>query len=212
MGISLFLKSLMIGFLMCLPLGPIAVLCIHRTLKGGRMHGLVSGLGAATADALYSLIAVLGLGIISNFLVKEQMWVRVIGGILLIYIGVRIFLSQPAKKETPAGDQPYFRNFISAFVLTLTNPLTFWALAAIFAGLGLVGEDINHVSAGLIVAGIFVGATLWWFILSNIANMLRGILEHGMLKLLNRIIGILIVCFGVFVLVSLVIYLYLQPT
>lgn len=205
MAVSLFLKSLTIGILMSVPVGPIAILCIHRTIKGGRMHGLVSGLGAATADGIYSLIAVLGLGIISNFLIREQMWVRVIGGILLIYIGVKVFLSEPVERKTLSSDPAYFRNFISAFVLTVTNPLTFWAFAAIFAGLGLVGKDINHVSAGLIVAGIFVGAMLWWFILSNIANILRGILEHKMLKLLNRFIGVIILCFGVFVLVSLVI-------
>lgn len=204
MNIGLFFKGLVVGFLISTPVGPIGVLCIQRTLNKGKLHGIVSGLGAATADAIYGFIAAFGLTFISNFLVKEQMWLRLVGGIFLCYMGVRVFLSKSEQRTAPADSTSYVRDYVSVFFLTLTNPITFLAFAATFAGLGLVNLIEHHIAALLLVAGIFVGAGLWWLILSSItATFLRKLL-YSRPAWLNKISGIVIIVFGLFVLLTLI--------
>jgi threonine/homoserine/homoserine lactone efflux protein len=205
MNIGVFLKGLFVGFLMSTPVGPIAVLCIQRTLSKGKLHGIVSGLGAATADAIYGFVAAFGLTFVSNFLVKEQMWLRLVGGIFLCYMGVKVFLFKSEQRSAPTDSTSYVRDFLSAFFLTLTNPITFFAFAATFAGLGLVRMIEHHLAALLLVAGIFVGAGLWWLIVSAITATFLGRLLYNRPAWLNKISGIVIVVFGLFVLLSLII-------
>ncbi|HUW19478.1 MAG TPA: LysE family transporter [Sedimentisphaerales bacterium] len=204
MDSSIFFKGIVVGFLVATPLGPIAVLCIQRTLNEGKIHGMVSGLGAATADALYGLIAAFGLTFVSNFLVKEQLWLRVGGGILLCYMGGRIFLSRPVQRAASGNGASYTNNYISTFLLTLANPGTFIAFAAMFAGFGLVQANGHYASAGLLVAGVFVGSEIWWLILSSVAATFLQRLGYGKLSWLNKIAGIVIAGFGLFVLLSLI--------
>lgn len=204
MNIGLFLKGLLVGFLISTPVGPIGVLCIQRTLNKGKLHGIVSGLGAATADAIYGFVAAFGLTFVSNFLVKEQMWLRLVGGIFLCYMGVRVFLFKSEQRTAPGDSTSYVRDYMSMFFLTLTNPITFFAFAATFAGLGLVSLIEHHIAALLLVAGIFVGAGLWWLILSGItATFLRKLL-YSRPAWLNKISGIVIIVFGLFVLLTLI--------
>jgi threonine/homoserine/homoserine lactone efflux protein len=200
-----FLKGLLVGFVLCTPAGPVAGLCIGATLKSGRLHGVISGLGSATADVFFSLTAILGLGIISGFLVKEQMWFRFFGGVFLVYMGLKKLLSHSAQKTNSSSNLGHLGNFFSAFFLTLTNPLNFLAFAAVFAGLGFAREDIGYVSIAILVSGIFTGASVWWITLSTVANILKNQLSQQKLELLNRIIGIIIAGFGLFALASLVI-------
>jgi threonine/homoserine/homoserine lactone efflux protein len=204
MNIGLFFKGLLVGFLISTPVGPIGVLCIQRTLNKGKLHGIVSGLGAATADAVYGFIAAFGLTFVSNFLVKEQMWLRLAGGIFLCYMGVRVFLFKSEQRTAPGDSTSYFRDYVSMFFLTLTNPITFFAFAATFAGLGLVSLIEHHIAALLLVAGIFVGAGLWWLILSGITATFLGKLLYSRPAWLNKISGIVIVVFGLFVLLTLI--------
>jgi threonine/homoserine/homoserine lactone efflux protein len=204
MNIGLFFKGLVVGFLISTPVGPIGVLCIQRTLNKGKLHGIVSGLGAATADAIYGFVAVFGLTFISNFLVKEQMWLRLVGGIFLCYMGVRVFLLKSEQRTTPGNSSSYVRDYVSVFFLTLTNPITFLAFAATFAGLGLVNLIEHHIAALLLVAGVFVGAGLWWLILSGLTATFLGKLLYGRPAWLNKISGIVIVVFGLFVLLTLI--------
>jgi threonine/homoserine/homoserine lactone efflux protein len=205
MNISIFLKGLLVGFLVSTPVGPIAVLCIQRTLNKGRFHGIVSGLGAATADVVYGFIAAFGLTFISNFLVKEQLWLRLLGGFFICYMGVRIFLSKLEQRTTQADSTTYVRDYVSAFFLTLTNPITFFAFAATFAGLGLVRTVEHHITALLLVAGVFVGSGLWWLILNCITATFLGKLLYGKPAWLNKVSGIVIIIFGLFVLLTLII-------
>jgi len=204
MNIGLFFKGLGVGFLISTPVGPIGVLCIQRTLNKGRLHGIVSGLGAATADALYGFVAAFGLTFISNFLVKEQMWLRLVGGIFLCYMGVKVFMSK-SKQRTDAGESTsYVRDYFSMFFLTLANPITFFVFAATFAGLGLVNLIEHHIAALLLVAGVFVGAGLWWLMLSGItATFLRKLL-YSRPAWLNKISGLIIIVFGLIVLLTLI--------
>jgi len=204
MNTSLFFKGLLVGFLIATPVGPIGVLCIQRTLNKGRLHGVVSGLGAATADALYGFIAAFGLTFISSFLVKEQLWLRLVGGAFLCYMGARIFLSKSEQRTTSADSSTYVRDYVSAFFLTFTNPTTFLAFAAAFAGLGLVRTIEHHIAALLLIAGVFIGSGLWCLILSGITATFLGKLLYSRPAWLNKISGIVMIVFGLFVLLTLI--------
>ena len=122
MNIYFFFKGLLIGFSIAAPVGPIGVLCIRRTLTNGRMSGLVSGLGAATADGFYGAVAAFGLTLISDVLVGQQLWFRIIGGSFLLYLGIRTFLSKPSEKSASDKKGNLFRNYISTFITDYYEP------------------------------------------------------------------------------------------
>ena len=136
-GSPFFLKGLLIGFSIAAPVGPIGLLCIQRTIANGRTSGLVTGLGAATADGLYGVVAAFGLTAISSFPVGQQFWFRLVGGIFLLYLGTKAFLSKPAGKAATSSQGSLFSAYGSTVFLTITNPMTILSFAAVFAGLGL---------------------------------------------------------------------------
>ncbi|MCP4351684.1 MAG: LysE family transporter [Desulfobacterales bacterium] len=197
---GIFLKGFIIGISIAAPVGPIGVLCIQRTLSGGNIHGLVSGLGAATADAIYGFIAAFGLTFISNFIVEQQTWFRIIGGLFLCYLGIRAFMSKPSEQAASVNKYSNFGAYGTTFLLTLTNPMTILSFAAIFAGLGIISKTVHYFSASLLVIGVFMGSALWWFILSGSASLFRSKLTSARLAWLNRISGIIILTFGLFAL------------
>jgi len=203
MGISFFLRGLIIGFSIAAPVGPIGVLCIRRTLAEGRAFGLFSGLGAATADAIYGFIAGFGLTFVSNFLIRQQVWLRIIGGGFLCFLGVRTFLSKPAEHAASARGNGLVSSYVSTFFLTITNPMTILSFAAIFAGLGVGGASGSYVSAAVLVLGVFIGSALWWFILSSGVSVFRTRFNPHRLWWVNRISGIIITGFGLIALLSL---------
>lgn len=203
MGLSLFLKGLVIGFSIAAPVGPIGVLCIRRSLAEGRLSGFISGLGAASADAVYGLIAALGLTWISGFLVDQQMWIRLLGGLFLCYLGVATWRSPVSHSTDAQRPQSDLAAFISTFFLTLTNPLTILSFTAIFAGLGLSAVPGDYLSSGAIVAGVFLGSTSWWMLLSGGAGLLASRLGTGGLIGVNRFSGLIIGSFGLVALASL---------
>ncbi len=205
MDTALFLKGIVVGFLVSVPVGPIAVLCIQRTLNEGKIQGIVSGLGAATADAVYGFFAVSSLTFISKFLIKEQMWLRLAGGIFLCYMGTRVFRSRLVRRAASGNNADHFGNYVSAFLLTLANPAAFLAFAAIFAGLGVVQIKLHRFPAVLLVGGVFIGSGFWWFILCGVTGVFLGKLGYDRLAWLNRVSGIIIAGFGLLVLLSLVI-------
>ncbi len=197
MSIAFLLKGLVIGFSIAAPVGPIGVLCIKRTLTNGRMSGLVSGLGAATADALYGAIAGFGLTLISAFLLDQQTWIRLVGGAFLCYLGLKTFISKPAEQDVRAHGGNLISAYLSTFVLTLTNPLTILSFAAIFAGLGLGATDGDFASAGILVSGVFLGSAAWWLLLSGGVSLLRQRLDQQVMAWVNRASGVIILGFGV---------------
>ena len=202
MDIAFLLRGLAIGFSIAAPVGPIGVLCIRRTMAEGRASGLVSGLGAATADALYGCIAGFGLTFISNFLVSQQMWLRLIGGVFLCYLGIRTILARPAEQAALAKGNGLLGAYASTFFLTFTNPMTIISFAAIFAGLGLASTSGNYVSAGVLVLGVFIGSALWWLILSGGVGVFRERFNPHGLQWVNRVSGVIIIGFGLFALLS----------
>jgi threonine/homoserine/homoserine lactone efflux protein len=203
MPISFFFKGFIIGFSIAAPVGPIGVLCIRRTLAEGRASGLISGLGAATADALYGCIAGFGLTFLSNLLIQHQVWIRVIGGLFLCTLGLRTFAAGPAKESASVKGGGLAGSYGSTFFLTLTNPMTILSFAAIFAGLGLGSIGGNYLSSGVLVLGVFTGSALWWLILSGLVGMLGKMLSPKGMRWVNRISGIIILGFGLLALLTL---------
>jgi threonine/homoserine/homoserine lactone efflux protein len=203
-NISFLLKGLAIGFSIAAPVGPIGVLCIRRTLTDGRLHGLVSGLGAATADAAYGCVAGFGLTFISNFLVSQQLWLRLIGGAFLCTLGLKTLLSKPAEQAAPTTGTGLAGAYASTLFLTLTNPLTILSFAAIFAGLGLAASSGSYASAGVLVLGVFTGSALWWLFLSSGVGLFRDRFNPRALRWVSRISGAIITGFGLFALSGLI--------
>lgn len=198
--------GLVIGFSIAAPVGPIGVLCIRRTLAEGRLNGLVSGLGAATADAIYGAIAGFGLTFISDLLVKQQLWLRLFGGVFLCFLGVRTLLAKPSEKPSIEKRTSLFGAYGSTFFLTLTNPVTILSFAAVFAGIGLGSTIVDYGSAGLLVFSVFAGSALWWLILSGSVSLLRKKVTSKVLRWINIVSGAIITGFGIIALISIVLY------
>jgi threonine/homoserine/homoserine lactone efflux protein len=197
---NLFWRGLVLGFLIAAPVGPIGILCIQRTLNRGQLHGFVSGLGAASADAVYGSMAALGLTTITGNLIAQFQWLHVGGTIFLFYLGIKIFLTRVTQVSQVASTGGKLSAYTSTFLLTLANPMTILAFAAIFAGLGLVGTAPNYTSAGLLVLGVFTGSALWWLLLSSGANFFRPKLDARRLTWINKGAGVIIIAFGLLIL------------
>lgn len=201
--LPLLFKGLLIGFLIAAPVGPIGILCINRSLREGYQSGFIAGCGAATADGIYGCIAGFGLTFISKFLMDYQHWIYLIGGIFLLYLGFKISLSSPAKQSSILSPKNLWRAYYTTFFLTLTNPLTILSFAAILAGLGIISTHINYLAASLLALSITMGSLLWWLILSSSVSVLFGHkISHNLLQWVNRISGIILIIFGIFILID----------
>lgn len=203
MGINLFIKGLIIGVSIAAPVGPIGILCIKRTLSEGRWAGLVSGLGAACADAIYGMIAGFGITFISNFLVNQQSYFRLIGGMFLFFLGVKTIFSKPAPMQEHLPTKGMAGKFLSTFALTLTNPMTILSLAAIFSGVGLIDPKVGYATAMLLIIGVFCGSALWWLFLSTLVASFRAKLDRIALQWVNRVSGTIILFFSIYLLIRL---------
>ena len=205
MSFGLFFYGILMGLFVSAPLGPVGVMCIQRTINRGLKSGLISGFAAASADTVYAIIAGLGLGYIVNWIQQEKYWIQLIGAAIIILMSVKIFYTNPAvelrnqrnKKSKPLED------FLSVFVVTLTNPAVFFVFIAMFAGFGLVDENTNYLSAALLISGIFAGAFAWWYILSNLVNKFRSKIRLKNIWWLNKIMGVIIFVLGVIALLEL---------
>ena len=202
----IWLRGFIIGISIAAPVGPIGVLCIRRTLAEGRLSGLVSGLGAATADAIYGMIAGFGLTFISVFLVAQQSWLSLFGGLFLCILGVRTFLSTPSEDAEELESKGLLRNYLSIFILTLTNPMTILSFAAIFAGLGLAESSASYASAALLVLGVFCGSAFWWLLLSFGVSLFRERVTPTWMLWINRVSGVIVFAFGVGALVNYIVH------
>lgn len=203
MDLSTFVRGLLLGLSIAAPVGPIGVLCIRRTLMQGWRIGFLTGLGAATADATYGAIAAFGLTALSNLLIAEQFWLRLIGGLFLLYLGARTFFAKPAMVAANATANSLAGAYTSTFLLTLTNPTTILSFAAIFAGFGVASSG-STLAAGILVLGVFVGSALWWLLLSGGVTLLRSRFRPAALVWVNRISGVVITLFGLIALASIV--------
>jgi threonine/homoserine/homoserine lactone efflux protein len=201
--IPFLLRGVLLGFSIAAPVGPIGVLCIRRTLSEGRAAGLASGLGAATADAFYGCVAAFGLTFISGFLLDQRLWLNLMGGAFLLYLGARTFASKPSETATIVGGQGLLGHYASTLFLTLTNPMTILSFTAIFAGMGLAATTSSYADAGALVLGVFAGSALWWLALSLGVGALRAKFNLSALRWVNRLSGLIVLGFGFYSLSSL---------
>ena len=193
---DLFLRGLIIGFSIAAPVGPIGVLCIRRTLAEGRLRGFLSGMGAASADMVYGAVAAFGLTAIQDVLLGQSGWLRIVGGIFLLVLGVKTFFSKPAERAAKFSRGGLFGAYISTFFLTITNPLTILLFLAIFAGLRLAETNGDYASATLMVLGVFLGSAAWWLALSMGVSLLREKFTPVLLTWVNHLAGVIIFGFG----------------
>jgi threonine/homoserine/homoserine lactone efflux protein len=199
---ELALKGLAFGFILAATVGPMWVLCLRRTLASGALAGLVSGMGIAVADGFYGAVAAFGLTAISGFLLAHAFWIGLAGAAFLLYLGVKTLTAKPdfeQKEEKPLG---LAAAFLSTLGLTLTNPPTILAFAAIFAGLGLASTS-DYAAAGLVVAGVFLGSAAWWVVLVAAAGKLRRNMGPRLFRAINVIAGVSILGFAAWQIVAL---------
>jgi threonine/homoserine/homoserine lactone efflux protein len=202
---DLLLRGVYIGLAIAAPVGPIGVLCITRTLAGGRTAGFFTGLGAASADAVYGSVAGFGLTIVSDLFLGHEAAFRIVGGVFLCLLGLRTFFRRPPAKGLAAAATTLglAGAYASALVLTLTNPLTILSFAAVFAGLGLAEAGGSYLAAVSLVAGVFLGSALWWGLLSFSAGLFREKVRGAGMRWINGVSGVFLAGVGVYAIAGL---------
>ncbi len=197
--LALLAQGIILGFSIAAPVGPIGVLCIRRSLQNGFKSGLVSGLGAASADAVYGTIAAAGLTLAADFLARQQVWLGILGGMFLLYLGVSTFRSPPSEVEGEAlKASKLSADYLSTFVLTLSNPITIFSFMALFGGLS--ARAGFKVSAFLLVLGVFSGSAIWWLALSAGVSIFRKKFGPEVMRWVNRLASVVILVFAVVIL------------
>jgi threonine/homoserine/homoserine lactone efflux protein len=197
---TLFLKGMVIGFLIAVPVGPINVLCVRRTIMHGRIAGIVSGLGSAGADTLFGAIAVLGLAALESVVFAERFWIALVGAAMLIVLGIRTLLAAPPQPSAAPDPTSLLGDFTSTFVLTLTNPITILSFLGIFGAFGIHADDRIDQYDGLLLLGVFLGSTVWWLLLTGVIGVFHGHFNETGLRWANRVAGVLILAFAAAVL------------
>lgn len=201
MDFSMLLRGLVLGFSIAAPVGPIGLLCIKRTLTQGRMHGLVSGLGAAAADGIYGALGAFGVSTVIGTLTGAQFWLRLSGGLFLLFLGARSLRERPAEREAAVRPSIGLAGaFTSTLALTLSNPLTILSFAAMFAGMGAL---TRYADALTLVLGVVAGSAMWWLGLSSVVGLLRARLTPELLRGLNILSGLVLIVFALFALIGL---------
>lgn len=209
MGLILFLKGIGMGLAVSAPLGPIGVMCIQRTINRGIKSGIFSGLGAASADLFYALIAGFGLSYIINFIEARQTIIQFIGALIVVLVSFKIFYSNPAvqlRNQRNKKGKP-LEEAISIFVLTVSNPAVFFAFVAMFAGFNVIDSTSGHVGTITAIAGVFIGSMLWWYILSAVINHYRTKIRLKNLWWLNKIMGIIVFLCGILALADVLFHI-----
>jgi threonine/homoserine/homoserine lactone efflux protein len=202
--VEVFWKGCLLGFAIAVPVGPVGLLCIRKTLQFGRTAGICAGLGAATADTVYGSLAAFGLSFLSVFIQDWSNSLRLIGNFFLLFLGYRIFFTKPLEPSAHLRRMSIFKDFFFTFFLTLTNPLTLIGYLAVFAAIGLKDLLIHSFSAFFLILGIFIGTAAWWLLLSESISRLRGKLNQPAMSWINRVSGIMIGVFGFWNLTALI--------
>jgi threonine/homoserine/homoserine lactone efflux protein len=200
---NLLFKGLVIGILVSAPMGPIGILCIQRTLNKGRWHGFTTGLGAALSDIIYALITCLGMGMVVSFVEANEAPLQLIGSLVLAVFGYYTYKSNPTKnlQKNKEGkiSSSYTQDFITAFLLTLSNVFIILLYIALFARFGFIlpEHSVYLIAAGIVCIGL--GAILWWFIVTYFIAKLKTKFNVRGLLIFNRVIGVILIgvsCFG----------------
>lgn len=193
------------GLLVSIPPGPVGAMCIKRTINRGIRSGVVTGIGAASADTLYAIIAGLGVGYVINFIEQERYWIQLVGAAIILIIAIKLFYTNPAVefRNNRTKKTNLFEEFVSVFFITLSNPLVVFIFIALFAGFNLLDGPNRYLSALFLIGGVFSGAMLWWFSLSVLVDRFRNRIRLKNIWWLNRILGIIVFGCGVLALLKL---------
>lgn len=199
-----FLKGIIIGLIVALPSGPVGFICLRRIFTYGKTVGFISGLGGSLGDALYAFIAAIGLTTLATAIPGSALWITILGSLILIVFGIKIAFSKPVqhKEIEPMPRHRVFGAFLSALGLTLANPSIIFSFAALFAGLGFISAPDNWAFAGAISGGIFLGASISWFLVSRLENTFRTRLTPTSLRFIDITIGCIVIGFGMAALFS----------
>lgn len=204
MEAAIFFKGFLAGIIISAPIGPVGALCIQRTMNNGRISGILSGFGAAAGDSIFAVIAVFGLTYISSLLNEKEAWFKIIGGIILLYFGLRVYLSKPRDCSNEEMRINHFGTFGSAFLLTISNPLVILSIIAVFAVLGIVGPADNYSSTALLILGVFSGAVFLWIIACHILANYRNRISLRGVSLINKLTGVFILGCSAYAFLSLI--------
>jgi threonine/homoserine/homoserine lactone efflux protein len=203
-AIEILLKGILLGLTVSMPLGPIGIILINRTIKRGMLSGFFSGLGLATADALLALVAALGFTVILSFINQEKFFISVIAGIIIIIIGLRIYLSNPVKdiRNKEKANKSLWRDYYSVFVLSISNPYTIFIYVAFFSGVHIGGNVKPELVPFFLIPGVLIGTITWWFFLSYFVSRFKKNIRLRVIVRLNKIAGIVVIVIGIIVLLS----------
>jgi threonine/homoserine/homoserine lactone efflux protein len=195
--LELPLRGVAAGLIIAAPVGPVNVFCLQKTLENGSKAGILSGLGAALADMLYGTVAGFGISLVIRFLIGEEFWIRLVGGIALMVVGAVYYRKPPVSLNggPKCDDASVHSDLVSAFLLTAANPTTVLSFLAVLASLGL-GSGRATWQTCLLIAGIFSGSMMWWLILVSAASLLRDRVNESVMRGMNRVAGVAIGCFG----------------
>ena len=193
------LKGFIDGLGASIPLGPLGVLCVQKTINRGRNSGLITGLGASVSDTLYAAISILGLAFIQKFLDENFNMVMIVGGIIISFVGVKVFLTNPVKQiSQKGGNKRHIEDFFEALIMTLTNPGALFLILGLLAAVGIDTNGINATSKLYVLLwGVFLGTATWWFVLTTSINKFRNKFRIKQLIMINRIAGIIIIVLGI---------------
>ncbi|MBN1990047.1 MAG: LysE family transporter [Bacteroidales bacterium] len=210
MALTLLIKGIIVGLLASIPLGPIGVICIQRTINKGRISGFFSGIGAATADTIFAAIAGFSLSFVISFIEEKQLYFQIIGGALVIFLGIKIFYTNPIQqlRRHKKKKNNLLEDFLSVLLLTITNPLAVFLFIALFATLKIVNDSSNMVHSTIVLGGVFLGASLWWYTLSSLVNMFRAKFRLKQLWWINKIAGGVIFVLGIVAIIDVIKNIY----
>lgn len=200
MDVWFFWKSLSVGLAVAAPVGPMSLLCIHRTLDHGRGAGLVFGAGVAAADLTYAAIAAFGVTAVSSLLLAGTFWIKLVGSVLLGVLGMRIALAAPRADDRARCVGSAWRAFIAAYGLTMGNPPTILFFAGIFASVASIASPSRSVT---FATGVFAGSLLWWVILTTLVSKSANLFSPPVLRGINGISGTVLVAFALYGLATL---------
>lgn len=197
-------KGMLIGLMVSIPLGPMGVLIIQKTLHKGALAGFCAGMGAACADVFYATVAAFGVGFVVNTIKAHELLLQIVGGIFLVIVGLKIYFDNPLKqiKTKRVSKTGLLGDFLSLFFLTVSNPVAIVVFMAVFAGTSVFGDEPNFLIEMFVILGVLLGGGIWWYSLSTLVNIFRKKFKLRVLVMINRVAGVVITLLGILAILS----------